>query len=55
MTRNRPVTHEKVIRVLLPPIIQQQNQDIALLMDLCFVNINIFFQTKSHKLDYLSA
>ena len=55
MTRYRPITHEKVTRVPLPPIIQQQHQEIALSMDFFFVNGNIFFHTKSHKLDFISV
>ena len=37
MTRRRPITHEKLVRVPLPPIIQQQHHEIALSMDFFFV------------------
>ena len=55
MTRRRPITHEKLARVPLPPIIQQQHHKIALSMDFFFVNGNIFFHTKSHKVNFISV
>jgi len=55
MTRRRPITHEKLVRVPLPPIIQQQHHEIVLSMDFFFVNGNIFFHTKSHKVNFISV
>ena len=54
MTRNRLPIHEKVVRVPLHPIIQQQHHEIALSMDFYLLMAN-FFHAKSHKLNFIST
>ena len=55
MVRRKPQVHDKIEKIPLPPMIAQHHLDVALAMDFFFVNGNIFFHTKSNKIDFLTA
>ena len=55
MVRRKPQIHDKIEKIPLPPTIAEHHRDIALAMDLFFVNENIFFHTKSYKIAFLTA
>ena len=55
MTRKKPPMHEKIEKIPLPLMIQQHHSNIALAMDFFYVNGNIFFHTKSNKVDFTTA
>ena len=55
MVRRKPQAHDKIEKIPLPPMIAQHHLDVALAMDFFFVNGNIFFLTKSNKIDFLTA
>ena len=55
MLRRKPQTHEKIEKIPLPPMIAEHHLDAALAMDFFFINGNIFFHTKSYKIDFLTA
>ena len=55
MVRRKPQVHDKIEKIPLPPMIAQHHLDVALAMDFFFVNGNVFFLTKSHKIDFLTA
>ena len=55
MVRRKPQVHDKIEKIPLPPMISQHHLDVALAMDFFSVNGNIFFHTKSNKIDFLTA
>ena len=55
MIRTKPPVHEKIEKVALPPMIQQHHSKLSLAMDFFFVNGNIFFHTKTSKVDFITA
>ena len=55
MTWQNPPTYGKILKIPLPPVISKHYLNIAMFMDLFFVNGLILFHTRSHKIDCLSA
>ena len=55
MVRRKPQIHDKIEKVPLPLMIAQRHSNVSLAMDFFFVNGNIFFHTKSEKIDFLTA
>ena len=55
MVRHKPPVHTKIEKIPLPPMVALHHSNIALSMDFFFVNGNIFFFTKSDKINFLTA
>lgn len=55
MTRKRPLVHNKVEKIPLPPMIAKHHTNIALYMDFFYVNGNIFFVSRSGKVDFFTS
>ena len=55
MTRTKPPIHDKIEKVALPLMIKQHHANVSLSMDFFYVNGHIFFHTKSHKVDFITA
>ena len=53
--RHKTQSHDKIEKIPLLPMIAQNHLNVSLAMDFFFVNGNIFFHTKSNKIDFLTA
>ena len=55
MVRSKPQIHEKVEKIPLPLMIEQHHSRVSIAIDFFFVNGNIFFHTKSYKINFTTA
>ena len=55
MVRHKSPIHEKIEKIPLPLMVAKHHLTIALSMDFFFVNKNMFFHTKSQKVDFLTS
>ena len=55
MVRHKPLIHNNIEKIPLPPMVAAHHLTIALAMDFFFVNGNMFFHTKSQKVNFLTA
>ena len=55
MVRHKPPVHNKVEKIPLPLMIAKHHSNLSMAMDFFFINGNIFFHTKTDKINFLSA
>ena len=55
MVRHKPPVHNKIEKTPLPSMIAAHHSNIAMAMDFFFINGNIFFHTKTDKINFLTA